>query len=65
MGTGDMCWEPPAAVHHERARQSAGMRPCGYCTGVLWVLGPVGKYSGKIRFIEKPGIEDDGGSPCG
>ena len=27
--------------------------------------GPEGQYSGKIRFIEKPGVEDEGGSPCG
>ena len=44
MGTGDLCWEPPAAVHHERARQSAGMRPCGYCTGVLRVQDDGGRH---------------------
>ena len=24
---------------------------------VLWVPGPRGQYSGKIRFIEKPGVQ--------
>ena len=28
---------------------------------VLWVPGPRGQYSGKIRFIEKPGEHDEGG----
>ena len=32
-----------------------------YCRSVLWVPGPAGQYSGKIRFIEKPGVEDEGG----
>ena len=52
---------PLAAVRHGRARQSSGTGPCGYCRKVLWVLGPAGQYSGKIRFIEKPGVEDEGG----
>ena len=28
---------------------------------VLWVQGPRGQYSGKIRFIEKPGEHDKWG----
>ena len=28
---------------------------------VLWAPGPRGQYSGKIRFIEKPGVQDEGG----
>ena len=52
---------PLAAVRHGRARQSSGTGPCGYCRRVLWVPGPAGQYSGKIRFIEKPGVEDEGG----
>ena len=52
---------PLAAVRHGRARRSSGTRPCGYCRRVLWVPGPAGQYSGKIRFIEKPGVEDEGG----
>ena len=28
---------------------------------VLSVPGPLGQYSGKIRFIEKPGLQDEGG----
>ena len=61
MGPGDLCRVPPATVHHGRARQSSGTGPCGYCRRVLWVPGPAGQYSGKIRFIEKPGIQDEGG----
>ena len=52
---------PQAAVRHGRAGQSSGTGPCGYCRKVLWVPGPVGQYSGKIRFIEKPGVEDEWG----
>ena len=47
-------------VRHGRARQSLGTGPCGDCIRVLWVPGPQSQYSGKIRFIEKPGIQDDG-----
>ena len=61
MGTGDLCRVPPAAVHPGRARQCSGTGPCGYCRRVLWVPGPRGQYSGKIRFIEKPGVQDEGG----
>ena len=42
---------PPAAVHHGRARQISGTGPRGYCRRVLWVPGPAGQYSGKVRFI--------------
>ena len=61
MGTCDLSRVPLAAVRHGRARQSSGTGPCGYCRRVLWVSGPAGQYSGKIRFIEKPGVEDEGG----
>ena len=27
---------------------------------VQWVASPRGQYSGKIRFIEKPGLQDEG-----
>ena len=27
----------------------------------MWVSGPRGQYSGKIRFIDKPGVQDEGG----
>ena len=60
MGTGDLCRVPPVAVHHGRARQSLAMGPCGHCRRVLRVPGPVCQYSGKIRFIEKPGVQDEG-----
>ena len=39
MGTGDLCWVPPAAVHSERARQYPGTGPCGCRRRALWVLG--------------------------
>ena len=61
MGTGDLCLVPQAAVHPGRARQCSGTGPCGYCRRVLWVPGPRGQCSGKIRFIEKPGVQDEGG----
>ena len=55
MGPGDVHRVPPAAVCHARARQSSGTGPCVECRRVLLVPGPRGQYSGKIRFIEKPG----------
>ena len=60
MGTGDLCRVPVAAVRHGRANQTSGTRPCGDCRRVLWVPGPRSQYSGKIRFIEKPGVQDEG-----
>ena len=39
----------------------AGTGQCGDCIRVLWVPDPWGQYSGKIRFIEKPGVQDEGG----
>ena len=32
----------------------------GLCRRVLWVPDPQGQYLGIIRFIEKPGVEDEG-----
>ena len=61
MGTWDLCQVPPAAVHPERARQCSGTGPCGCCRRVLWVPSPRSQYAGKIRFIEKPGIQDEWG----
>ena len=61
MGTGDLCRMPQAAVHHGRARQTSGTGPCGDCRLVLWVTGPRGQNSEKIRFIEKHGVQDEGG----
>ena len=60
MGTGDLCRVPPAAVRHGRAGQSSGTGSCGDCRRVPWVPGPQGQYSGIIRFIEKPGVQDEG-----
>ena len=31
--------------------------PYGDCIRVLWVPGPRVQYSGKIRFVEKPGVQ--------
>ena len=61
MGTGDLCRVPPAVVHPGRARQYSGTGPCGYCRRVLWVPSPRGQYSRQIRFIEKSGVQDEGG----
>ena len=49
------------AVCHGRARQSSGTGSCWDCRRVLWVPGPRGQYSGKIRFTEKLGVKDEGG----
>ena len=35
--------------------------PCGDCRRALLEPGPWGQYSGKIRFIEKPGVQDEWG----
>ena len=60
MGTGDLCRVPPAAVRHGRARQSSGTGLCGDCRRFPWVQGPLYQYSGIIRFIDKPGVQDEG-----
>ena len=52
MGTG-------TAIRHGRARQTLEPGPCGDCRRVLWVPGPWGQYSGKIRFIKKHGVQDE------
>ena len=64
MGTGDLCRVPLAAVLHVRARQTSGTRPCGDCRRVLWVPCKRSQYSGKISFIEKPAVKDDGVAMC-
>ena len=60
MGTGDLCRVPPAAVHPEGARGCSGTGLCGNCRRALRVPGTRGQYSGKISFIEKHGIQDEG-----
>ena len=60
MGTGDLYRMPQAAVHTGRARQTSGTGPYGDCRWVLWVPGPWSQYSGKIRFIEKRGVQNEG-----
>ena len=64
MGTGDVCRVPLAAERHGRARQTSESGPCGDCSRVLWVPGAWGQFSGKIRFIETRGVQDEVGSPC-
>ena len=54
MGTGDLCRVPPAAVRHGGARQCSGAGECGECR-TLWIPD---QCSGKIRFIDKPGLQD-------
>ena len=61
IGTVDLCRVSQAAVRHGTARQMSGTGPCGDCRRVLWLPGPRGEYSGTIRFIEKPGVQDEGG----
>ena len=61
MGPGDAHRVPLAAVRHGRARQTSESGPCGDCRRVLWEPGPWGQYSGKIRFIKKYGVQDEGG----
>ena len=60
VGQGDVCRVPLAAVRHGRARQTSESGPCGDCRRGLWVPGPRGQYSGKIRFIEKRGVQVEG-----
>ena len=58
MGTGDLCRMPTATTRHGRARQSSGTGSCGANRRVLCVPDLWEQCSGKIRFIEKPGIQD-------
>ena len=61
MGPGDLCRVLLAALRHGRARQTLESEPCGDCRRVMWVPCPRGQHSGKIRFIEKRGVQDEGG----
>ena len=56
----DLCRVPLAAVRHGRAIQTLESGPCGDCRRILWVPDPWCQYSGKIRFIEKRGVQDEG-----
>ena len=51
---------PQAAVRYGRTRQISETGQCGDCIWVRSVPGPWGQYLGKIRFIEKPGVQDEG-----
>ena len=51
---------PQAAVRHRRARQSLGTGPCLDCGRFLWIAGPRGQFSEKIRFIDKFFVRDEG-----
>ena len=57
MGPEDVCRVSLAAVRHGRARKTSESGPCVDCRGVLGVPGPRVQYSGKIRFIEKRGVQ--------
>ena len=56
MGTGNLCQVPQAAVRHGTARQNSGTGQCWDYIRVLW-----DQYSGKGRFIGKPGVQEYGG----
>ena len=76
MGTGDgtgpsascVCCCPlcptggrtPAAVRHGRARQTSGTEPCEDYRKVMWLPGPRGQYSGKIRLSRNLGYKTRG-----
>ena len=56
--------DPLAAVCHGRAMQNSGTGSCRDCRRVVLVPGPRGKYSGKKRFIKKPGVQDEEVATC-
>ena len=60
MGPGDMCRVSLAAVRYGRARQTSESGPCWDCKRVQWVPDPWFHYSGKLCFIEKRGVQDEG-----
>ena len=51
---------PQAAIHHGRARQTLRTGPYEDYKRVIWVPGPQRHYLGKIRFIDRPGVQDEG-----
>ena len=60
IGPGDVCRVPLAAIRHGRAEQTSESGLCGDCRRGLWVPDPWCQYSGKIRFIEKHGVQEEG-----
>ena len=50
---GDVCQVPLAAVRHGRRRH------CRIVEGSFGYPGSRGQYSGKFRFIEKRGVQDE------
>ena len=62
IGPGDVFRVPLAAIRHGKAGQTSESGLCGDCRRVLWVPDPWCLYSGKNRFIEKRGVQDEGGS---
>ena len=62
MGTGDLCRMQRYAPGVPGKAQ--GRELVGIVEGPSGVPGPQGQYSGKIRFIEKPGELDVGGGGC-
>ena len=61
MDRGEVCWVPLAAVRHGKAGKISEWESCWVCRKDLWVPGPRVQYSGKIRFIEKHWVQDEGG----
>ena len=60
MGTGDLCRVPQQRYIPGEPGTVQGRDRMGTVEGT-WVPGPRGQYSGKIHFIEKPGVQDEGG----
>ena len=60
MGTGDLCRVPPSSFAPGDSQAKFRDWTSGDCRIVLWILGPRGQYSGKIGFIEKPGVQYEG-----
>ena len=59
-------FDPTSSGTLQENRANFRDNPCCDCKRFLWVPGPRGQYSGKIRFIEKPGVQDEGkGLPRG
>ena len=59
MGPGDVYRVLIAAVCYGKARQTSESGLCWVCRRVLWVPGPRGQCSGKVRFILKRRVQDE------
>ena len=62
MGTGDLCRVPRSSdTPRESQAKFRDVTVWGLCRRVLWVPDPQSQCSGKIRFVEKPAVQDEGG----